>query len=95
MNIKKIVTYIYNAGCVVFGVGFMIKMLEKIFSLGFMSLRTTAFVMLLGIGLMAVDWFYKFCHFQEYKEENKNRLIGFVSMAVILSIVFIIKECVL
>jgi hypothetical protein len=47
--------------------------------------------MLAGIVLMAVDWIYKLCHFNEHKKENKDRLIKWVVVIVGVTILIYIK----
>ena len=51
--------------------------------------------MLAGIVLMAVDWIYKLCHFNEYKKENKDRLIHMAAIIGLFALMIIIKEYVL
>jgi hypothetical protein len=48
--------------------------------------------MLAGIVLMAVDWIYKLCHFNEYKKENKDRLIKWVVVIVGVTVLIYIKN---
>ena len=60
-----------------------------------MSRSATAFIMLAGIVLMAVDWIYKLCHFNEYKKENKDRLIHMAAIIGLFALMIIIKEYVL
>lgn len=92
MTLKKFTTYIYYVGCLVFVIGCIANILVKHTSFLHMSRSATAFVMLAGIVLMAVDWFYKFCHFKEYKEENKHRLIHFAVIAACVFFFVFIKS---
>lgn len=68
MTLKKFTTYIYYVGCLVFVIGYIANILVKHTSFLHMSRSATAFVMLAGIVLMAVDWIYKLCP----KRRNKR-----------------------
>ena len=59
MTLKKFTTYIYYVGCLVFAIGCIANILVKHTSIITMTRSATAFVMLAGIVLMAVDWIYK------------------------------------
>ncbi|MBR0388731.1 MAG: hypothetical protein IJK37_01285 [Prevotella sp.] len=91
MILKKFATYFYYVGCLVFAIGCIANILVKHTSIISMSRRATAFLMLAGIVLMAVDWIYKLCHFSEYKKENKDRLIKWVVIVVGMLLLIYIK----
>ena len=91
MTLKKFTTYIYYVGGLVFVTGCIANILVKHTSFLHMSRSATAFVMLAGIVLMAVYWIYKLCHFNEYKKENKDRLIKWVVVIVGLTLLIYIK----
>lgn len=92
MTLKKFVTYISYVGCVVFAIGFFADMLGKPFHFSLFTQGTTRYLMFTGVALMAADWFYKFCHFKEYKEENKHRLIHFAVIAACVFFFVFIKS---
>ena len=91
MILKKFATYFYYVGCLVFAIGCIANILVKHTSIIPMTRSATAFVMLAGIVLMAVDWIYKLCHFNDYKKENKDRLIKWVVVIVGLTLLIYIK----
>lgn len=78
-----------------FVIGCIANILVKHTSIISMTRSATAFVMLAGIVLMAVDWIYKLCHFNEYKKENKDRLIHMAAIIGLFALMIIIKEYVL
>lgn len=78
-----------------FVIGCIANILVKHTSIITMTRSATAFVMLAGIVLMAVDWIYKLCHFNEYKKENKDRLIHMAAIIGLFALMIIIKEYVL
>ena len=92
MILKKFATYFYYVGCLVFAIGCITNILVKHTSIIPMTRSATAFVMLAGIVLMAVDWIYKLCHFNEYKKENKDRLIKWVVVIVGVTVLIYIKN---
>lgn len=92
MILKKFATYFNYVGCLVFAIGCIANILVKHTSIIPMTRSATAFVMLAGIVLMAVDWIYKLCHFNEYKKENKDRLIKWVVVIVGVTVLIYIKN---
>ena len=78
-----------------FVIGCIANILVKHTSIISMTRSATAFIMLAGIVLMAVDWIYKLCHFNEYKKENKDRLIHMAAIIGLFALMIIIKEYVL
>ena len=92
MILKKFDTYFYYVGCLVFAIGCITNILVKHTSIIPMTRSATAFVMLAGIVLMAVDWIYKLCHFNEYKKENKERWIKWVVVIVGFTVLIYIKN---
>ena len=46
-----------------------------------------------GILMMVPSWIYKLCHFNEYKKENKDRLISFAVITVgVLLLIYLMKH---
>lgn len=92
MTINKFVTYLYNVGCVVLGVGIIGKLLVRLSVLGFIHKNVFIFMGAIGILMMVPSWIYKLCHFNEYKKENKDRLISFAVITVGVLLLFYLMK---
>ena len=96
MILNKFVTYLYYVGCVVLGIGVVGKLLTQL--LIYLPLEhmihKNVLIYMMGIGMLMMVplWIYKLCHFNEYKKENKDRLITFAMVVVGVLLLFLIKK---
>lgn len=93
MILNKFVTYLYYLGCAVFGLGIVGKMLIHFPFLDFIHKGVFVYMTAVGILMMMPSWIYKLCHFNEYKKENKERLISFAVIIVgLLLMIYLVKH---
>jgi hypothetical protein len=92
MVLNKIVTYLYNVGCVVLGIGIVGKMLIRLPFLDFIHKNVFIYMTAVGIFMMVPSWIYKLYHFNTFRSENKQRLLTFALVTVgVLIMIYIVR----
>ena len=82
MPFNKFVTYLYNAGWLALTIGVVCTILVRLSILDFLHKNVFIYMTAIGLLMMVPYWVYRLRHFNEYKKENKERLITFAVIAV-------------
>ena len=92
MTLTKFVTYLYNGGSVVLGIGIVGKMLIRLPFLDFIHKNVFIYMTAVGIFMMVPSWIYKLYHFNTFRSENKQRLLTFALVTVgVLIMIYIVR----
>ena len=93
MPFNKIVTHLYNVGWLALTIGVICKILVRLSIFDFIHKNVFVYMTVVGILMMVPYWIHRLCHFNEYKKENKERLITFTVIAVgVLLLVLLMKH---
>ncbi|MBQ9231411.1 MAG: hypothetical protein IJ190_09570 [Prevotella sp.] len=90
MNLYKFTNYLSYAGCVLIALYLIASIAVYHSTYGFKYSDSLSYLLQVSVALMIPAWCYKLWHFKAFKEENKNRLItwGVMTVVVILFLIF-------
>ena len=96
MFLNKFVTYLYNVGCLVMGLGIAGKLLTQmlIYLPWEQMIHKNVFIYMTAVGIfmMVPSWIYKLYHFNTFRSENKQRLLTFALVTVgVLIMIYIVR----
>lgn len=89
MTLRKFVTYLYYAGCLLVALYLIGSLAWHHTTFGFKNSDVLLYLMRVGVFMMFPLWIYKLCHFKEFKSENVNRLVT-LGLLFVLAILFMI-----
>ena len=91
MTLRKFLTYLYGAGCLLFAM-YLIGSLALYHTMyGFKESDALRYLMYVGVLILFPLEIYKLFHFKEFKSENKHNLITWGILIVLAIVLIIIK----
>ena len=92
MPFNKIVTHLYNVGWLALIIGVVCNILVRLSIFDFLHKNVYIYMTAIGLLMMVPYWIYRLCHFNEYKKENKERLITIAVVIVGAFLLFLLKK---